>query len=376
MKKQRRFSLKHWMIAPWIAGSLLTILYVGSAKSQEIYRESLKQLFNDYLAANEISGGVILVSSPEFRIEFAAGVSDRTTRTPMTIDTRFYASSSANPMISVAILDAVSKGELKLGARVTHALRSSKTIRKIAGIETALVHQLLNHTSGLPEYFTEEFWQANLGDPKKVWESEDALNYAVGPRFSFPAGLGFSYSNTNYVILGAILSSLDGSLDIALRNRVFNRADMQSTSVGANSENKLLAHGYDSEGIDRSHIAWSTKLGDGAVVTTAADVEKFIDALFIEKNLLNKKFLSKMQKGSTSEKGYGLGIEIGQSDRKKWLGHSGGFYGYESDFRYYPDYKLKIIYMMNGNQIEDESLMEEIFDWYSSTRKAKLAVAN
>lgn len=376
MKKQRRFSLKHWMIAPWIAGGLLTVLYVGSAKSQEIYQQTLEHLFKDYLLANDIAGGVILVSSPEFRFEIAAGVSDRTTRTPMTIDTRFYASSSANPMISVAILDAVSKGELKLGARVTHALRSSRTIRKIAGVETALVHQLLNHTSGLPEYFTEEFWQSNLEDPKRVWGSEDALNYAVGSRFNFPAGLGFGFSNTNYVILGAILSSLDGSLDIALKNRVFDRADMQSTSVGTDSKNNLLAHGYDSEGIDRSHIAWSTKLGDGAVVTTTADVEKFINALFVDKILLNKKYLSKMQKGSAFENGYGLGIEIGQSDYKKWFGHSGGFYGYKSDFRYYPDYQLKIIYMMNGNQIEDESLMEEIFDWYSSTRKTKLAVAN
>jgi D-alanyl-D-alanine carboxypeptidase len=274
MKKQRRFSLKHWMVAPWIAGGLLTVLYIGSAKSQETYQQTLEHLFKDYLLANDIAGGVILVSSPEFRIEFAAGVSDRTTRTPMTADTRFYVSSSANPMISTAILDAISKGELKLGARVTHALRSSKTIRKIAGIETALVHQLLNHTSGLPEYFTEEFWQANLKEPQKVWDSEDALNYAVGSRFSFPAGLGFDYSNTNYVILGAILSSLDGSLDIALMNRVFNRADMQSTSVGADSKNKLLAHGYDSEGLDRSDIAWSTKLGDGAVITTVADMEK------------------------------------------------------------------------------------------------------
>lgn len=283
MKKQRRFSLKHWMVAPWIAGGLLTVLYIGSAKSQETYQQTLEHLFKDYLLANDIAGGVILVSSPEFRIEFAAGVSDRTTRTPMTVDTRFYVSSSANPMISVAILDAASKGELKLGARVTHALRSSKTIRKIAGIETALVHQLLNHTSGLPEYFTEEFWQANLEDPKKVWESEDALNYAVGSRFSFPAGLGFDYSNTNYVILGAILSSLDGSLGIALKNRVFDRADMHSTSFGMGSMIEPLAHGYDSEGIDRSDIAWSSQLGDGAVVTTVTDLEKFIDALFIDK---------------------------------------------------------------------------------------------
>lgn len=376
MKKQRRFSLKDWMIAPWIAGGLLAVLYVGSAKSQEIYQQTLEHLFKDYLTANEISGGVILISAPEFRIEFAAGFSDGTTRTPMTIDTRFYASSSANPMISVAILDAASKGELKLGARVTHALRSSRTIRKIAGIETALVHQLLNHTSGLPEYFTEEFWQANLEDPKKVWESEDALNYAVGSRFSFPAGLGFDYSNTNYVILGAMLSSLDGSLGIALKNRVFDRADMHSTSFGMGSMIEPLAHGYDSEGIDRSDIAWSSQLGDGAVVTTVTDLEKFIDALFIDKNLLNKKYLRKMQKGSAFEKGYGLGIELGQSDYKKWFGHSGGFYGYESDFRYYPDYQLKIIYMMNGNQIEDESLMEEIFDWYSSTRKTRLAESN
>lgn len=376
MKKQQRFSLKHWIIAPWIVGSLLATLYSGSAKSQDNFQESLEQIFNNYLLVNEITGGVILVSSPEFKIKSASGISDRSKQTPMTVDTRFYASSSASPMISVAILDAVSNSKLKLGARVTNALRGSKTVRKIAGIETALVHQLLNHTSGLPDYFTEEFWQENLVDPKKVWTSEDALNYASGSRFSFPAGLGFDYSNTNYVILGAILESIDGTLENALKKRVFDHAGMNSTSVGAKPKIENLAHGYDSDGVDRSEIAWSTKLGDGAIVTTVDDLEKFINALFIEKTLLNNKYLSQMQKGSAFEKSYGLGIEIGQSDRKKWFGHSGGFYGYESDFRYYPELQLKIIYLMNGNQIDDESLMEEIFDWYISMRRKKVAIAN
>lgn len=345
---------------------VFVLICIASLPSQasENDKADLTNLLQAYLESNEISGGVILVDAPGLSVEVAVGISDRLKNVAMTVDKRFYLASLGKPMVAAAILDAVSNNELKLNSKVTDLLKNTIGLEQLKGIKPVTVTQLLNHSSGLAEYFNDAFWNASLQEPDKKWRAEEAVGFAYNLPMEFNAGMKFQYTNTNYVLLGMILENLDGSLIESLQKRVLKPSGMLTATIGADPGDKSLTHGYDELGNDHSKIAWLSPLGDGPVVGSVTDIKQFVHALLREKTLLNAKTLALMFKGNKWEKSYGLGIGIEKSEFGKWYGHAGVFDGFEADFRYYPKHNLTIIYAINGNQIEDDSLTELIAQWY------------
>lgn len=347
---------------------LLGIFYssVGYAQTNKAAddEQQIKDLLDDYLAINEISGGVITINAPDLNATVASGIANRQQETAMTIDKRFYLASLGKTMVAAAILDAAAKGEIELNSKVADLLSDFDDLQRLENIQEINVAQLLNHSSGLAEYLDDVFWDTSLQQPDKKWTPAEALAFAHDHPTNFRAGTDFQYTNTNYVLLGAILEKLDGSLSASLTKRVFQPSGMTTATTGAEANDKSLARGYDVDGNDYSEVVWRSPLGDGPIVGTTADIKNFIDAAFINKTLLPPKMLKQMLKGSKHEKTYGLGIGVERDDFGLWYGHAGSYDGFEADFRYYPKHDLTIIYALNGNQIEDGSLSDILADWY------------
>src|SRR4030095_8620775 len=75
---------------------------------------------------------------------------------------------------------------------------------------TITVRQLLDHTSGLHDYFYDpDIDEALLSDRTRAWTAEEALSYVGKPYFK--PGQGWHYSNTNYVVLGLIAETIEGA---------------------------------------------------------------------------------------------------------------------------------------------------------------------
>lgn len=343
---------------------LLGIVYSSVVPSYAGDAEEVKEILQDYLYENAISGGVVSVNAPDLNITIAAGIAHRQNGTAMTINKRLYFASLGKTMVATAILDAVAKGEIKLNSKVANQLSGLKGLVELEGIQTVTVKQLLNHSSGLAEYLDDTFWDASIQQPNKKWNSADALTFAHGQPIEFRAGSSFLYTNTNYVLLGAILEKLDGSLSASLAKRVFIPSGMTTATIGAKANDTSLARGYNNDGNDYSDVVWLNPLGDGPVVGTASDIKNFVDATLRAKTLLPPKILKQMLKGSKHDRSYGLGIGMERDDFGLWYGHAGSYDGFEADFRYYPEHDLTIIYTLNGNQMEDDTLSDILADWY------------
>lgn len=327
----------------------------------------LQYILDTFIASEEISGAVLLISAPDGRWLITSGLADKSPKIPVSAETRFYAASVGKMPVAAAILSLVEDGTLSLDQKVRPFIDDIEGIARLENAGEITLAQILNHTSGLGEYLVDEFALASMKTPAKAWSSEEALAFAFDEPAPALPGETFEYTNSNYVLLGHILARVSGSLEAALKLHVFDPADMRYSSVGADTADHLLARGYiDGGRTDVSLQAWNSILGDGPIVTDVSDLEKFTFALLRDQRIIGNDLLEQMTSGSSLEESYGFGIGIDGDEWGDWLGHSGGYDGFEADVRYYPEDQVAFIYLSNGNQLSDESLLQVAADWYFS----------
>jgi D-alanyl-D-alanine carboxypeptidase len=351
------------MLSCWLGLVALTWM-TNPALAQSADETELQALFSNWLDEEEIAGGALLISTPDVRWIVTAGVSNRETQTQVAPDTRFYAASTGKMIVAAAILTAVDEGRIALDDPIDGLLTTLTGADQLDRAGTVTIEQLLNHSSGLPEYLTDDFLDASFAAPTTRWSAADALAYAYDEP-AIPAGDRFEYTNSNYVILGHILETLDGSLAQSLQRWVFRRADMMATTVGAPANpGTQFAHGYDVDGEDVSALSWNSILGDGPVITTVGDLEAFARALFASQRIISFASRDDMIAPSALEPYYGLGVGIDEDDFGIFYGHAGGYDGFEADLRYYPEHDLVLTYLVNGNQLSDGDLLDLAADWH------------
>lgn len=347
-----------------LTATALLALGIGQSAAQDGYQAELENLFAEALGEEGIPGGVLLISAPDERYVVTAGVADLETGQPVTPDTRFYAASTGKMLVAAAILAAIDEGRIALDDPIDGFLDSIDGADQLQRAGPVTIEQLLNHSSGLPEYLSDTFADASYSAPDTRWTVADALGYAYDEP-AIPAGTRFEYTNTNYVILGHILATLDGSLAQSLQRWVLRRAQMSATTIGAPSNpGDLFAHGYSLDDEDVSVLGWNSVLGDGPVVTTAADLEAFGRALFTQQTIISSATRRIMGTPSQLDPGYALGLVVGLDDFGIWAGHAGGYAGFEADLRYYPQSDVLLTYLVNGNQQSDVDILEEAAAWF------------
>ncbi|MBY0432431.1 MAG: beta-lactamase family protein, partial [Rhodospirillales bacterium] len=320
----------------------------------------LQGLLNRFVAAEELDGGVLLVSGPGGRQVVTAGIADRRSKRPVTPDSRFYIASIGKMAVAVAVMQMVEEGRLSLDQPVRPLLEGLPDIDRLANVKSARLAHLLNHTSGIPDYLDEDFSNASAAAPRRVWTPATLMPFAYGLPATNKPGKRHEYSNSNYVLLGHLLEGLEGAdLGRVLTRRVFERAGMTATTVGADPRDSTLAHGY-AEGKDSSLTSWLATTGDGPLVSTAGDLERFILALFRDHRLLGAETVRRMQAPADAQGEYGLGMELWDDDWGKAFGHTGRYDGFEAEARYYPEHGTALLYITNGNQSSEESLLDKV----------------
>ena len=349
---------------PTTSLAVLAALVLCTAAIPPAQADGLESMFKRYVAKEELPGAVLLVSGPSGRRVLTAGIANRATGAPVTPDTRFYVASVGKVPLAVMVLQQVEEGAYKLGDRVAPMVRDLPAAAKLANLDRATVATLLNHTSGLPEYFSDDFEAAQAKNPKKLWTEAEALAFAAGEPATGGVGAAYEYTNTNYLLLGHVVAGTDhGSLADSFKRRLFDRAGMTGTTVGASASDPTVAHGYaDPEGegklVDISLMAWNAPFGDGALVTTAGDLERFLFAAFRDNSVLSKAMLQKMKTPTPAEPTYGFGLSLYEDDRGHCLYHSGHVDGFNAEIAYYVEQKTAIVFLTNGDGATEDSVAD------------------
>jgi D-alanyl-D-alanine carboxypeptidase len=283
-------------------------------------------------------GAILHVRSPKLgRWTGVAGLGRVTPAEPMRLRDRFRAASIVKPFVSVAVLQLAERGRLSLDARLPDVLPASVTGR-IANAADITIRMLLGHRAGIPDWDSPAVDEQVARNPAKVWRVSEFLDLAAAKPPVFAPGTSFSYSNTDYTLLGMIIERITGhSWRREVTRRVVRPLRLTRTDLPAPGHRSIRgphAHGYvalDGHAVDVNlDPSFAGAAGAAALVTTVQDLARFLDALLAGRLFRHRATLKQMltiapAEGEGGLVGYGLGIERrALPGGAELIGHLGG----------------------------------------------------
>ena len=316
------------------------------------------------IATSRIPGVIVLIEQDGHRTTAASGRADLADGREIQPGDRFWVGSVTKTFVATVVMQLVAERRLGLDDSVQHLLpgrvREGRRIR---------VRNLLNHTSGIADYMSLDWWQdAIQRNPRVVIPARLLVSRAGALPLAFAPGSQASYSNTNYLVLAEILERLTKRpLGDLLRERIFETLDLRATAyepahrrIGGNR-----VHGYDVSGTtprDVSREGLGGPWADGAIVSNARDLDVFIGALLRGK-LVPPRLVAQMRKIVPNSHGEGLGIFKLRSPCRRWYyGNTGGTPGYVTFAAGSLDARRIVVVSWNGVSPEAISAMDRYLD--------------
>lgn len=305
-----------------------------------------------YLASyRSFSGYVHVVRGGEVLYSRGLGYADRERETPNTADTSFRIGSVTKQFTAAAIMLLVQRGALSVDDPVRKHLPEYPAP---AG-DRITIHHLLTHTSGIPNLTDDPAFMAKRDRPHTT--AELIAEFADEP-LEFEPGARFEYSNSGYIVLGAILERVSGrSYAELMRAEVFEPAGLRDTVVGDAEGARDRATGYelgpDDELAPAAKIDMSVPHAAGAIRSTANDLVRWHEVL-ARRELLTAETLAVMHSPTAvSAKdgegyGYGWAVRTGGADDPAIYEHGGGIDGFTSFYLRIPAHDLVIVAWANA----------------------------
>jgi D-alanyl-D-alanine carboxypeptidase len=310
-----------------------------------------------------VSAAILFADGTMWRA--TSGFADVKAKRRLTQDTEFAIASISKTFLAALTLKLSEEGSLDIEAPVVRYLPD------LALDPTITVHQLLDHTSGLHDYFyAPDIDDALLADRRRVWTTQEALSYVGKPYF--PPGTGWHYSNTNYLILGLLAETVGGApLPDQFRTRFLAPLGMARTHYQSLEEPRgPVARGYRFNGpsarlppiplSDGTSVVPFTSVvtaagSAGSMASTARDLAIWARALY-GGSVLETTSFDRMVAEVTATAPfkpsipYGLGVQAATIDGRPTLGHSGRLLGSRTVVRWLPQQGIAIAVLTNQSR--------------------------
>jgi CubicO group peptidase (beta-lactamase class C family) len=322
--------------------------------------------FLDQLDARKgFSGTVLIAKGGTPVLTRACGLANRSFDVSNKPDTKFNLGSMNKMFTSVAILQLVEQGKISLQANVGSYLPDYPNKRVAAEVT---IHQLLTHTAGLGQFWTEEFLKASKD---RYRTTADYLPLFVNDTLLFAPGVRHSYSNAGFIVLGLIIEKVSGQDYLEyVRQHIYQPAGMTNTDAYENDYVvPNLAVGY-TEADARPgelknnlflHVVRGGPAGGG--YSTVEDLLKFSNALLGYK-LLSAKYTElaisgKVDDGAGARYGYGFRERV--ENGHHITGHTGGFPGISGYLGMFTDLGYTVAVLSNSDRgaVEVSQYIEE-----------------
>jgi D-alanyl-D-alanine carboxypeptidase len=284
----------------------------------------------------------------------ATGVLDVSSGRPATNQSLFVLNSAAKTFVATMVMQEIQDGHLSLVTRLSQFYPWLPNARQIT------VRMLLNMSSGLPDYLGNPRIEATIRtQPRHHWTVDQVLT-GLGTGLGTPKfapGRDYQYSDTNYIVLGAILERVThSSIERDFQQLIARPLGITSaTFVPSAAARTLIARPYlldrDGalasqwiQGYGVSSAVWGPVFTDGGLATSSLQLAWFGNAL------LGGRLISAAAVRQMSDIGrgdYGFGMRDRSFDGHYWLGHRGYFGGFEAEGWTDPSRQLTIAVATN-----------------------------
>jgi CubicO group peptidase (beta-lactamase class C family) len=360
----------------------------AEAQSQDRIVTPLEAIFSPLAGAK--SPGLAVLVRKDGRTVFERGYGVRELRSFAKIDaqTNFRLASCSKQFTAMSIMLLAHDGKLRYDDKLTDVFPDFPAYGK-----AITIRNLLNHTSGLPDY--EDLMEA--AEKRKggaIWTAthqiQDAevlelLKKATAGKFA--PGSQWSYSNSGYVVLGLVVAKISGQpFREFLRERIFAPLKMSETVAYQEGHNEVTHRAY---GHSKDGSAWeetdqsptSATLGDGGIYSSLADLAKWDEAL-AQHALLSEAEMrpaltpaqlatgvrpkwpanSDRPAGTPVSYGFGWFLDPYRNHARTW--HYGDTVGFHTYVARFPTDRLTVIVLCNRTDLDPESLALKVANLY------------
>lgn len=315
-----------------------------------------------------------IIRSGKVVMHVSYGLANVEHNVPVTPQTLFSINSATKAFTGVAVMQLVEEGKVDLAQPIATYLGDLPT-----AWQQVPVRQLLDHTSGLPDFVDVKNGGYRYGLPfDKAWVRirQEPLEFVPGEKTV--------YNQTNYVLLGQLIERLSGmSFEQFVRERQFVPAGMTLVGFGDSRDVTLnkaptYAHSRQSKGnfvkgktLERTWEEFPQLRSTAGINTTAADLAKWIIALQSHRLLKKQSSLDVMwapQKLNNNTYGdWALGWTAKRNLAPRAVAGIGGS---RSWFYLYPDQDLAVVVLTNMKSDGPENLASEVAGFFYPVLKA------
>ncbi len=312
----------------------------------------------------------------------ATGYADPDNDLPMDPAHRMPAGSIGKTIAAATALSMVNEGLLGLDDLASRWLGDEPWWTRLPNHETMTLRHLLSHSSGLTDHVYDEAWRREArsrrgpaGDPDAWFEPRDLVQYVLDRAPLFPAGEGYAYTDTGYLVAGLIMEAASGGAyyDEA-RHRVLDRHDLPRTVEQIGRTFPDLAPGHVGEDnpfslpaktAEGDVMAFSpqTEWTGGGYVSNSRDLARWAKILY-EERALDGPYLEEMlnsgYRGEDAGATYGLGVYRAGSPHGELIGHGGWFPGWRSTMYYHRDSGIAVAVQFNQNDLDFRNQVRDV----------------
>jgi D-alanyl-D-alanine carboxypeptidase len=361
-------------LKPAVACALLMLM--TSAHPQDAERAVLHEL-GVGLSQGFPSVSMAIATRQGIIWEHAAGYADLPSRS-LAHPAYLYGMGSITKMLVACVIEQlIDEGRLKLEARISDLLEPA-VIAGIPNADRATVQQLLDHTSGIPSWEFDSQWiRDGRGDGMDLdhhWGKAETLDYLRRGRDppAHPPGQGYTYSNTNYTLLGLLIERVTGHDAVSeIHQRVLQPQGL----------NDIYFEGYDSVDADRlpsryhfgtaeflrtagmhasfrrvdgrlidvSRSRLSTEWTAGAALATARDLallaRNLRDGRAVSDAALRR--MESFRATDDPDEDMGQGLALDRYGGQRLIGYTGNVLGFGAAVGWVPDEDIVIALMTN-----------------------------
>lgn len=353
LANQCKLIVRRWLKRLLTISLVVGLLLLTGCASNPVNRTAL---MDEYLQrAHELwnfEGAALISDGDSTLLSNGYGLANHAFGIPNTPSTKFFIGSITKQFTATAIMLLVEQGRVELDDPITEYLPDYPAETG----DLITIRHLLTHTSGVPNYT--DVPQVAIDRAQSI-SQKALLDIFKNKPLEFEPGSSFQYSNSGYIILGAIIEQVVGeSYEAFLHHEVLNKLGMFNTGY-ARREAGLpeRAHGYsiDSDGnlVDAVPVHLSVLHTAGALYSTVEDMKLWNRAL-ANGDLLSRRSVRRMLRPSEFGYGFGWFIDSLYGHERAW--HGGFLDGYNTTCDWWLDDDVCVVVFSN----EDEAPVKKI----------------
>ena len=329
---------------------------------------------DDLTASGLPPGMVVWIDTPEYRFAGASGFADLMDDIPMPPEGAFRIGSITKMFTATVIVQLAEDGVLTLDDPL--ALWLPDVADQLPYGDQITLRHLLTHTSGVfnivehEAYWADIFTEADIDEDTGIVtlacvqrDPHDTLaRYVYGKDANFEPGARWSYSNTNYTLLGMVIETAAAMpLAEAYRTHIYEPLGMTSTFLDCYEDPVIdVVHGYTGFGditTDVTELHESVGWSAGGMVSTASDLIAFARGLFGGALFDDPESLVAMTTPAPGSS-YGLGITL----QEEYMGHAGYIAGFRSLLNYAPEFDTVVVMLYNNDTADPEQSQADVLN--------------